>query len=105
MNLECTAYRKVANDEGTVYLFDLYKFDGDGFFQEPSLVFEVDNKEVCWDNNKWLLKFFKALKKNKKWARKELKEHCQEEDLTYESTMEDLLDIFSTAKKLKFFKK
>ena len=99
MRLKATAVRQISNVSGEIYLFDLYK-NKDEFYHQPCLVFEdID----VWDNSEYVFDFLRRLKKNKKSAVKELKQFCEENDINFENTKEDLLDIFSDSVKLNFW--
>lgn len=101
--MHVTSSRNISNAQGDIYLFDLYK--NDGTFQcEPCLVFEKANFNSVWDNNIYLLNFFRLLKKKKKEEIQELKLHCKENNLNYRETKKTLLSIYKTSKKLDFWK-
>ncbi|HSE99949.1 MAG TPA: hypothetical protein VLA48_03550 [Nitrososphaeraceae archaeon] len=101
--LDVTATREISNVNRSIYLFDLYNDDGT-FHYSPCLVFENVEFEAVWDNDLYLSKFFRNLKKNKKSARKELKQFCKRNSLVYDDAREDLLDIYQRSKQLKFWK-
>ena len=97
--IKTTATREISNGSGEIYLFDLYKNKNE-FYHQPCLVFEdID----VWDNSEYVFDFLRRLKKNKKSAVKELKQFCEEKDINFENTKEDLLDIFSDSVKLNFW--
>ena len=102
MRLKATAVRQISNVSGEIYLFDLYK-NKDEFYHQPCLVFEKAEYEGCWDYPEYVFDFLRRLKKNKKSAVKELKQFCEENDINFENTKEDLLDIFSDSVKLNFW--
>jgi hypothetical protein len=95
-----TAIRQISNIDGSIYLFDLYKYNGEFSF-EPCLVFEKAKTESCWDNEDYVFKFFRRLKKNKKT---ELEQFCIDNDFNYDTTKKELLAIFKTSKYLNFWK-
>lgn len=100
--LDVTATREISNINRSIYLFDLYKEDG-SFSYKPCLIFENVEFESVWDNDTYLSKFFRALEKDKKSARKELKQFCKRNSLIYDDAREDLLDIYEHSKHLKFW--
>ena len=102
--MEATAVREVSNADRSVYLFDLYNNDGD-FYYEPCLVFEYAKTDSCWDNSDYVYNFLRRLNKNKKDSLKELKKFCNKNNFDFEEKREDLVNIYKTAKKLKFWKK
>ena len=102
--MEATAVREVSNADRSVYLFDLYNNDG-GFYYEPCLVFEYAKTDSCWDNSDYVHNFLRRLSKNKKDSLKELKKFCNKNGFDFEEKREDLVNIYETAKKLKFWKK
>ena len=99
--MDTTAVRQISNADGSIYLFDLYNSNGKFSF-EPCLVFEKAEFDSCWDNEDYIFNFFRRLKKNKKKEIKELKNFCKENNFDYQQTFTDLIDIYKTAKKLKF---
>lgn len=100
--MDATAVRQVSNASGEIYLFDLYQEDG-SFSFEPCLVFNKAKVDSCWDNSDYVFNFFRRLKKNKKEQIKELKNFCDENEFNFEQTRIDLIDIYKTAKQLKFY--
>lgn len=98
-----TAVRMISNASGDIELFDLYKNDG-SFYHQPYLVFNKAETDSTWDDCEYIHTFFRGLKKNKKEQIKELKEFCKDNKFDYNETFEDLVNIFKTSKKLKFWK-
>jgi hypothetical protein len=101
--MEATAVRQISNASGSIYLFDLYK-NKNQFYHEPCLVFEKVEHEGCWDNSDYVYNFLRRLKEDKKDSLKELKKFCEKSDLNFNNTKQDLVDIYKTSKKLKFWK-
>jgi len=99
-----TCYRAVENQDGTIQLHDLYIDDG-AHYNKPCLVFTKSEFEGTWDDENYLIKFFRGIKKNKKKYIKELKQFCKSEDFNYGITLRELLDIYSDSKKLNFWAK
>ena len=94
-----TATREISNTIRDIYLFDFYKNKNE-FNHQPCLVFEdID----IWNNSEYVFDFLRRLKKDKKSAVKELKQFCEENDINFEDTKEDLLDIFSDSVELNFW--
>lgn len=102
-SLNMTAVREISNPDKSVYLFDLYNNDGT-FNYKPCLVFENVRFNDTWDNETYLLAFFRAIKKNKKKQIKELRIFCRENNLNFDKVITDLLDIYRDSKRLKFWK-
>lgn len=98
-----TMYRAIENDGGSIQLYDLYNNDY-STYSKPCLEFRIEDRVIVWDNNLYLLEFFRGIKRSKKKHRKELKVFCEDNNLNYQSTLEDLLDIYHNSKKLKFWK-
>ena len=96
-----TVVRQITNETGSILLWDLYSTSKGEYYFEPCLEFKDD----LWNNSEYLLDFLRGLKKNKKEQLKELKEYCKEYNLNYESTREDLLDIYKASKELKWWRK
>lgn len=99
------SFKSIENNDGSIKLNDLYKEDFTNY-RTPFIEFtKADGDDRCWDNSDYLLDFFRGLKKNKKKQIKELKKFCKQYNYEYEFTLEDLLEIYSISKKLKFWKK
>ncbi len=101
--LVTTCYIAVENAIGDIQLHDLYMEDL-SHHKQPCLSFKNAKFEGTWDNSIYVLKFFRGIKKNKKKYLKQLKEFCKNNDLNYQETLIDLLDIYKDSKKLNFFK-
>lgn len=97
-----TPYIAIENPEGSIQLADIFKEDTKKPWGNPYLVFEGTNQ--IWDNSAYVKKFLKGLYQNKKKSLKELKKFCKEHDFEYKSTLEDLVDIYLSAKHFKLFK-
>ena len=99
-----TTFRAIENADGSIQLHDLYNEATGKYYKEPTLTFIKADEENCWDNEDYVLNFFRGLKKNKKAQNKELKNFCKVNNLNLEETKEDLLDIYQQSKQSKFWK-
>lgn len=99
-----TVYRVIANDDDSIVLSDLYNEDEGKYYREPALHFKDAKEEQYWDNDYYVLKFLRSLKKDKKEGKKILKDFCKLNDFDYETKRESLLEIFRMSKKLKYWK-
>ena len=97
-----TPYISIENPNGSIQLADILKEDTKKPWGNPYLVFEGTNQ--MWDNSEYVKKFLKGLYQNKKKSLKELKKLCNNYDFDYKSTLEDLVDIYLSAKHFKLFK-
>lgn len=62
------------------------------------------NEEYIWDNDEYLVKLYKDLKKKKKTERVyELKAFCKKHGMEYKNARKELLDIFKQSKQEKFW--
>lgn len=103
--MRVVSFRSIENSDNSISLHDLYKEDFTPF-QTPFLEFpNAEGDDKCWDNDEYLIKFFRGIKKSKKKYIKELQKFCEENGYDYQSTLEDLLDIYHSSKKLKFWGK
>ncbi len=96
--LDVTMFTAIENSDGTIQLSDLLKDDG-SLRGEPALHF----KEIeggFWDNDEWVFKFLRGLKKNKNKQKEKLKKFCNKNKLDYKLTKEHLLEIFIMSKRL-----
>lgn len=102
--MKTVGFKTIENSDGSISLCDLYKEDFTPFYT-PFLEFKnVNDEDSCWDNDNYLIEFFRGIKKNKKKWIKELQKFCKKYDLNYQSTLEDLLDIYRSSKKLNFWR-
>lgn len=102
--MNSTCYRAIENADGSIQLHDLYNSDYSCSLK-PCLTFvKATGDDKCWDNEDYLLDFFRGVKRNKKKWIKELKNFCKDNNYDYQSTLEDLLDIYKSSKQLKFWK-
>lgn len=98
-----TVYRAIENSSGSIELSDI-RFR-DEWMRTPALHFK-DVKGGFWDNDTYLLKLFRALKKNKQTNKvKELEQFCLENKMNFKEVSEELIDIFEESVELKFWKK
>lgn len=97
-------YRVIANEDNTIQLVDLRSEQNGKYYKEPHLEFTEATVEKCWDNENYLLKFFRGIKNNKNKYLKVLKQHCTDNKFDYAKTKEDLLDMYKYSKQLKMWK-
>lgn len=103
MKLNTTCVRQISNDEGTIYLFDIYKRDG-SFCFEPCLVFEKVKYGNTWDNSDYVFNFLAGVKDKKEEQIRELKSFCRQNNLDYKQTKKELIAIFKDSKKIGLWK-
>lgn len=100
---DVTTYRAIENPSGNIQLSDL-RFKKE-WMCTPALHFK-DVKGGFWDNGIYLLKLFRALKKNKQTKKvKELEQFCLENKMNFKEVSEELIDIFDESVELKFWNK
>lgn len=100
---DVTTYKAIETPSGHIRL-SIVKVNNK-WNRQPFLEF-IEIKYTCWDNSDYLLSLFRAIKKGKKTKKvKELEQFCNENNLNFKETKEDLLAIFVEAKKLRFWKK
>jgi len=104
MERDVTVYRAIENSNGSIQLSDI-RVRGE-WCKEPALHFKEVEKEAYWDNTEYVLSLFRAIK-NKKQTKevKELEKFCLDNKMDFKTTCEELLDIYLSSKKLKFWKK
>lgn len=98
-----TSFRAIENETATIQLHDLINNNTLEYRHEPALHFTKAEFEAYWDNELYLLDFFKGLAKKKTKHRKELKEYCTKNSFNYKETEKELVAIYKQSKKLNFW--
>lgn len=94
-----TVVKEIGNADGSIVLTILLNEKTGEVKYTPWL--EFNKVKETWDNEKFLIRFFKKLKKGKTNT---LKTFCYENELDFNSTLEDLLEIYKISKDLNFWK-
>ncbi len=97
-------YRTIKNDNGSIQLWDLLSEVTGDYYGEPALEFPEAKYQRLWDNEEYLLWFFRGIKKRKKKATHDLKMFCDDNQFDYKSTRKDLLKIYKLSKKYKWWR-
>lgn len=102
--MRTVSFRSIENNDSSIKLTDLYR-DDYTTYKTPFLEFiNAEYDDRCWDNDEYLIKFFRGIKNNKKKHIRELQHFCVKNKLDYTETLYDLLEIYKLSKKLIFWK-
>lgn len=100
--LKSTSYIAIETPDGSIQLADILNKDTKKPWGRPYLFFEGANE--MQDNSEYVKRFLKGLYKHKNKSLKELKQFCEKYDFDYQSTLQNLVDIYLSAKHYKLFK-